>query len=570
MNKIKEILQKIFLPNSYGWVLLLFTIILLPNIAGICLLSDLASSLTMKLAYAAFSLLILILPALFLRLRYYFLLEGLFVLLAPLEIAHMVLNKMPLTEGFITAIFNTNVGEASEMLLSLKGICIVTGLLWICYFFITFTKIRNNYLFAAPVNKAVIALFILFNLLLYGSMLRMAFQSTTVDKFDYANAHFIKKYKKIYPCDLLFVSYSAYTNKQAEKKMQEQLKSFSFNASRKDMPQREIYVVVIGESARYGNFSINGYNRPTSPLLEKTQGLLSYNDVYATANLTETVLPLLLTRATPLDPERGYKEKAFTDAFAECGFSTAWIANQSSQNPFIARIADDCDFSYFSTTDFDASINYDGNLLPYVDSVMKQNNPSQLIVLHTLGSHFRYNFRYPESFRHFTPAMEGTMSYSVLSPSNKDLLVNTYDNSVRYTDYILSQIIDKVEQQHAVSAVVYISDHAENLYDDQQQIVFHGGDRYSKFEIHVPMFVWTSPEYQTQYPQKQEALRNHTDKALSSGNLFHTLLDLADIHYPEEKPTASFASPLFREDSIRYLLMPDKRVIHFLKENRND
>lgn len=226
MNKIKEILQKIFLPNSYGWVLLLFTIILLPNITGICLLSDLASSLTMKLAYAAFSLLILILPALFLRLRYYFLLEGLFVLLAPLEIAHMVLNKMPLTEGFITAIFNTNVSEASEMLLSLKGICIVTGLLWICYFFITFTKIRNNYLFAAPVNKAVIALFILFNLLLYGSMLRMAFQSTTVDKFDYANAHFIKKYKKIYPCDLLFVSYSAYTNKQAEKKMQEQLQSF--------------------------------------------------------------------------------------------------------------------------------------------------------------------------------------------------------------------------------------------------------------------------------------------------------------------------------------------------------
>lgn len=570
MKSVKQIFLEIFRPNDYKWILLLFSILLLPNIAGLFMLSDLEDSLFKKAAYLLFSVLILFVPALFLKLRYYFLLEGLFVLLAPLEIVHMYLNKMPITEGFISAIIHTNPGEAFEMLYSLKGICIIVGFIWFCYFLITFTRIKNDFLFTSKAKIIIAVMFIFFNLGLYGIMYQMAYKQGVINRFEYANDHFNKKYKKTYPADLLTVSYSLYSNQKKEKALQQELQHFSFGASKEFQTDKELYVVVIGESARYGNFSINGYERPTSPELEKNKEILSYKDVYATANLTEIALPLILTRATPPNADLGYKEKAFTDAFAEAGFSTAWIANQSSDSPFISRIAADSDYSFFSMTDFDAATNFDGNLLPHLDTVLNKQNPRQLIVIHTLGSHFRYNFRYPEAFKYFTPAMEGTMSYSVLSPSNKELLVNTYDNSIRYTDHILSSIINRVQEQQTTSAVIYISDHAENLYDDEKELVFHGGSSSSVYEKHIPLFLWTSEKYKQVYPQKQITLESNTGRSLSSSNFFHTILDLADIHYPGEELTASFASPLFREDSVRYLLMPDKRVIHFSKNDRND
>lgn len=563
MKRLKEIKERIFNPNHYGWVMGLFLLLAIPNLTGLFLLSDLSGRITMQIAYIGFALILWISPAFFLKLRTYFLVMSVFLLLAPIEIAHIILNGMPVTEGFISAILHTNFSEAWELINSLKGTALLYILAVAGYYYIVFRKIENRYLFTRKAATILFSLCLIGNLLLYGAMLHLAFRMEAPLPWAYATQHFAKKYRKIYPYDLITVSYRTYAVGQEMRQLQDELAGFSFEATRPPVDGREIYIVVIGESARYGNLSLNGYPRQTTPLLEKTEGLVSFSDATATANLTEIALPLLLTRATPLDPSLGYKEKTVVDAFAECGFKTAWLATQSSQYRFIKRIAEEADYAYFSTTDFDASTNYDEHLLPHLEKVLAEKNEKQLIVLHTLGSHFRYNFRYPERFNAFAPALEGTSGTSVLTPSNKEVLVNSYDNTIRYTDWILSSVIERLKEEEAISTFFYISDHAENLYDDGNNLILHGGGQLSKYEIHIPILVWTSEKYNQLFPEKRKELNEHRNKKLSADHFFHTLLDLAAIRYPGEELEKSFSSPRFEEDSIRHVLMPDNHSVSF-------
>jgi glucan phosphoethanolaminetransferase (alkaline phosphatase superfamily) len=239
------------------------------------------------------------------------------------------------------------------------------------------------------------------------------------------------------------------------------------------------------------------------------------------------------------------------------------VANQSGYHPYIKRIAKDIDKAYFPSDEFENLENYDNKLLPYIDSLLNENRQETFIIVHTLGSHFRYNFRYPKPFEKFTPALEGTNDYSIASNKNKELFTNTYDNSILYTDYILSEIINKVAFKQGISAVLYISDHAENLYDNGTAIVLHGSKIPPVPEIHIPLFIWTSPAYQNTYPGKQHALKTNINKKISASNIFHSILDIADIHYPGENPEKSIASDGFKEDSIRYVYTANKEVIHF-------
>ena len=145
----------------------------------------------------------------------------------------------------------------------------------------------------------------------------------------------------------------------------------------KEVNEKEIYVFVIGETARYSNFSINRYDRNTSPLLSKTMGLNSFLDVYSEANLTLTSLPILLSRSTAKNFNVYLKEKTVVDAFKEAGFSTYWIANQSLGTPLIHRIVQNTTDHYFATKDFDSVDNFDENLWNYLDSILAKKEKKQ-------------------------------------------------------------------------------------------------------------------------------------------------------------------------------------------------
>lgn len=145
----------------------------------------------------------------------------------------------------------------------------------------------------------------------------------------------------------------------------------------------------------------------------------------------------------------------------------------------------------------------------------------------------------------------------------KEQLINSYDNSILYTDYFLANTISKLNALDAVSYLFYISDHGENLYDDEKDYVFHASNHPPKNEVHVPMLVWTSDKYRNTYPAKYNAAVQNIDKKLSADVIFYSLLDMADITIPDENFQKSIANPTLKDDSVRYVLNPKKEIVVF-------
>ena len=549
------------------WILFLILVVLLPNVYLLFAGSDLSGSIVKKLSYTMISLLLVFVPCLFLKLRTLFLLYGIFVVSAPIEIVHIYLNKMPVTTGFLMSILGTDMGEAMEVISALKFFFLLVLIVWTIYFVIVIKKVPNKYLIV-KIKSRIALLFMVFGVLLTGFGYQywlaktLHSGSSQQEIVSLSIDNYFNKFSKIYPYSIAIrFAKVVQMNSDIRDSMQE-LSGFSFSAQKQQsIPEREIYIVVIGETARYSNFSVNGYNRPTSPLLEKQKNLVSFSNYYSQGNLTSLCLPLILTRATALNIDQAYSEKSFVEAFSEAGFKTYWIANQSAGNRFIRRISATCDGEYFMSIDFDAVENYDEKLWKFLDYVLQKEDEKVLIVLHTLGSHFRYNFRYPSSFEQFHPCLQGTFDYTMISPKNKELLVNTYDNSILYTDYFLYNTIQKIDSLQSVSFLMYFSDHGENLYDTPENIVLHAGLQTTHYDVHVPLFVWTSSSYNRVYSQKQEMLFTNKDKKISTPHLFYSVLDMADIDFPEQDSTLSIVRSSLEEDSVRYLLKADGSIL---------
>lgn len=556
-----------FVPErkDFFWVVVLSIIVLLPNIFLAFYGSDFEGAPLLKtVVYLCFSCLLFFIPSLFLKAKYFFILQGIFVLFAPLEIAHVFLNKMPVTSAYLLSIVDTNWDESTELMSSVKIPILCYFILCCFYFFVVFKKIQNTYFICISRNRMYMAG--IFTVMLFAGFSFMWAREYTIvtdkkDVFRNANEDFTKKFYKTYPYDLIIKSYQVYSSKKHTKEGRVKLKDFKFDAVKEDhLSEKEVYVFVIGETGRYSSYSLNGYGRKTSPLLSKTDHLISYTDFFSEANITSSSIPIILTRATARDYDRSYEEKSFVDAFQEAGFKTYWIANQSAGSNFIRRISKDADGEYFTTTDFDANDNYDEKLWNFLDKVLAKKEEKVLIVLHTLGSHFRYNFRYPPQYELFKPCLQGAFDYALVSSKNKQQFINTYDNSILYTDYFLAKTIQKIDSLNAVSTLVYVADHGENLFDTPENVVMHGGSYYTKYDFHVPFFVWTSEKYNLQYPSKVENLHQNKDKKLSAGNIFYSMLDMANITFPEQVLEKSIASEALQEDSVRYIINTDMEV----------
>ena len=559
--------KEIRLKNKKAIIRTLFlsVIVLLPNIFLAFYGNYIAEASFFKLIiFLIVSVSLFLIPSLFLKMRTFFLFHGIFVLLAPFEIVHVYLNRMPVTTAYLLSIFDTSWNESTEMLTSLKVPIFLLLIFWFIYFYITLKKIDNVFL----IRSLKIRMYSLFGfLIIFFIAYSFYFSSeyyTKPDKkevFNSTNKYFLTKSHLVYPYSLIINSYKVYNTKKKIKKGREIIRNFHFNAQKKELnDEREVYVFVIGETGRYNSYSINGYQRETSPLLSKTKNLISYSDLFSEANITSSSLPVILTRASAIDYDRAFVEKSFVDAFKEAGFKTYWIANQSESNSFIRRISKDADGEFFMPVNFDENNTYDENLWEFLSEVLKREEKKVLIVLHTLGSHFKYNFRYPTDYEIFKPSLTGSFDYNMISSKNKELFVNTYDNSIIYTDFFLANTIQKIDSLNSISALVYVADHGENLFDTPENVVMHGGSKFTEYDLHVPFFVWTSDKYNTQYPSKVENLINNKDKRLTSDCIFYSFLDIADITFPEQIPAKSIASEYLKEDSIRYIISTNMEV----------
>ncbi|HSI64690.1 MAG TPA: phosphoethanolamine transferase [Candidatus Saccharimonadia bacterium] len=318
---------------------------------------------------------------------------------------------------------------------------------------------------------------------------------------------------------------------------------------------REVYVLVLGESARFDRFQINGYARETTPLLARTSGLLSFQDVIAPAPVTSMSVPLLLTPASPGDLKRAPSLPSAVSIFRQAGFQTAWYSTQRKHGMYdtaSSMFAQDAHASLFLSGSFAPAngrypAEHDGALLQPVRDLLAQGHHRILLVLHTMGSHQNYADRYPPEFNHF-PAQRVEIAsrpfVRALTEDERQNLANAYDNSVRYTDWFLAQIVDILAQAHAVSVMMYVSDHGQNGGDAAALPFAHGN--VTPEVMHVPMLVWMSPEYRALRPDRAVALESHVSTPFTGSAVFHTLVDMAALQCKELTPRLSAADARFQ------------------------
>ena len=303
---------------------------------------------------------------------------------------------------------------------------------------------------------------------------------------------------------------------------------FRFNAvSEHAKDSAEVYVLVVGETARSRDFQLYGYNRPTNPLLSTTDGLLVFRNVRSQSNTTHKSVPMLLTAATADDHDRLHHEKGILAAFREAGFYTVFLSNQQPNHSYIDFLGSQADEHLF----------------------IREGHKKLFVVLHMYGSHFNYRDRYPQSRARFMPDTP-----TEAKPENRPQLVNTYDNTILQTDYILHSIIEKLRSTGAVSAMMYTSDHGENIFDDSRRLFLHASPRPSEYDTDVPLLVWTSESYAREYAPVVDAMKSNLNKGVqTSASVFPTMLSIGGISTKSRVDSLSLTNRSYRMGTRLYL-----------------
>ena len=386
---------------------------------------------------------------------------------------------------------------------------------------------------------------------------------------------------QLYPVNICYNLYLAFERNAASENYKEASRNFKFDArSEHSATAPEVYVMVVGETARTHNFSLYGYPRNTNPLLSKTPGIKAFPNVTTQSNTTHKSVPMLLSAASAENFERLFHEKGILAAFKEAGFHTVFISNQLPNHSFIDFLGEQADEHYFlKKEDALQGNHYDEDLLQKLDEILPKADASSsahyhyryrklFVVLHSYGSHFNYQERYPRSFAFFKPD-----SKSEAKPENRRDLLNAYDNTIRYTDYILHGIIERLQKWEGIqtktdgvydqptSAMLYTSDHGENIFDDERSLFLHAAPKASDYELHVPFIIWTSEGFSKQYPDILKALgENRTKQVQSSLSAFHTMLGIGGIQTRYRKDEYSVASDKYHPLKLLYLDDHDEAI----------
>ena len=386
---------------------------------------------------------------------------------------------------------------------------------------------------------------------------------------------------QLYPVNICYNLYLAFERNAASENYREASRDFKFDArSEHSATAPEVYVMVVGETARAHNFSLYGYPRNTNPLLSKTPGIIAFPDATTQSNTTHKSVPMLLSAASAEDFERLFHEKGILAAFKEAGFHTVFISNQLPNHSFIDFLGEQADEHYFlKKEDASQGNHYDEDLLQKLDEILPLADASSsahyhyryrklFVVLHSYGSHFNYQERYPRSFAYFKPD-----SRSEAKPENRRDLLNAYDNTIRYTDYILHGIIERLQKWEGVqaktdgvydqptSAMLYTSDHGENIFDDERCLFLHAAPKASDYELHVPFIIWTSDGFSKQYPDILKALgENRSKQVQSSLSAFHTMLGIGGIQTRYRLDEYSVASGKYHPTKLLYLDDHDEAI----------
>ena len=298
-----------------------------------------------------------------------------------------------------------------------------------------------------------------------------------------------------------------------------------------------LLVLVVGETGRAGNFAVDGYDRPTTPMLSARSDLIVASNAWSCGTSTAVSLPCMFSHLGRAEIDDGKNYENLLDILQRAGLAVLWVDNQAGCKGVCDRVHS------AQTSDggkADPALCEDGECLDMalLDGLgeriaalpQAQRERGVVLVLHQMGSHGpAYYKRSAPQDKRFLPECAS----NALQSCSRQELVNAYDNSIVATDRMLGTLIQWLATAHArqPTAMMYVADHGESL--GENNIYLHGLP-YSvapDVQKHIPWITWLSPAMQQRMGADLACLQSSlARKQISHDNYFHSVLGLADVH----------------------------------------
>ena len=294
-------------------------------------------------------------------------------------------------------------------------------------------------------------------------------------------------------------------------------------------PKKNILILVIGETSRSMEYSLNGYTRNTNPLLSK-ENVTSFHDFHSCGTATAVSVPCMFSGMMRKNYNANIAERSegLLDVLNHAGLDVSWKDNDEGCKHTCDRIPHENITKTNNPAYCHNGMCYDDILLNGITTDIQNSQKDKVIVLHLVGSHGpNYYERYPKGFQAFSP----TCNKRDIQNCDHQALVNTYDNTIVYTDHIVASLINILKkQQNANASLIYLSDHGESL--GESGFYLHGIP-YAiapKEETTVPFIVWLSPDTVTSRKIDMNCLTHESlEGGYSQDDLFSSVLDLMNI-----------------------------------------
>jgi len=453
-----------------------------------------------------------------------------------LNLCHLLIVKGPITASSLFVLSNTNMNEAMEFM-ELKSTFLM--LLVIPYIFLYVMALRfTKPIVIYPKSKYIIAIVLIFSIvflsenLIHGRLVRKGIPQTTKALIYFQQE--LKSYKAL--------------KKRTVVNIEAQLDSTD--------SEQHVFVLIIGESCNRNHMSLYGYPKKTNPKLENRNDIIVYDNVVSSSSNTLNALLAALTESN-LENRLSYdKSVSLIDVFHSLGFKTFWLSNQSPIGVWdnaIYNLAQTSDVSVFvnnaGSTSFESTYlsSYDERLFHPFHSALNDTVKNKFIVIHLMGSHSTYAKRYPPEFNKFRN-----------HTTKKERHINEYDNSVLYNDFVIDSlfsILQSYSQKHnkAICSSIYLSDHSENVYDENENVGHDYSGSMPKANVEIPFIVWLSNGYKYFYGNKEQTIISNKNLPFVSDDLFHSIIDMNNIECEAYSKTRSVFHLEFNSQRTRIL-----------------
>ena len=435
---------------------------------------------------------------------------------------HLCMGK-PIGYQTMAAMYETNIAESMGFLSSPYSIPLLLGggfFAWCIVWLVASNKPLPKLKKGTSIRRKYLMALMLFSLLL----------------FFFAGSGILYSY----PIDVFYVNYIYVDEKRACKVYE----GTPYTLDREDVPDfknntGETFILIIGEAARRDALSAYGYHKNTSPNLdrlveEKTDNVVLFSDAISASAYTRASVLTILSPFDLYDIKEIPTKPSLSKIFKGAGCETLYVTTRPEypRPNTLSIFQDDAEEIHYLTTFKNKK--FDEASLPVIKDFMKKYaGKKKFIILHLMGSHVNYKKQYPEKFKHFDSGDEWR---------------DTYDDSIRYSDHIIQQVVDFAMESKKSVCILYASDHGENFNEYGDNNFGHGTKELTLFEFQIPFMFFFNQAFLKEYSKLADGIRKRKDIPVSHDNITHTLLGLAGIKDPDlYKEWIDISSPEFTE-----------------------